>query len=410
MQISSTIQFTGKKPPKKPKIQNKGLIAASYAGPLAATPAGFAALGIFKFIKPTSRLTSEETAILRRGAREGLRQSGLYDEGVRIYRMQEVSLPKLKDVITNFSSYKKSYISGAERAFSNFDNSKSNNIGEVVNKSFKALSPVKYTGKDKKALNAIKTEIRETANSKTGLVKIFECAQGKIATDIPQEMQEMLNGLRNAMVDCYAKAVGLNFKLGNNAAYLPHANKIITPDKSLQTSVFHEMGHALNKNGSVILKALQKARPMAKILPGIILVAALLNKRKTTDEQSLADNKRQRVKDFIKRNAGKLTALSILPMVAEEGIASLRGGKIAKDLFKDGKLTKEILNKVNKTNLAGFATYVLYAVGMVVAANTAVKVKDNIQAKYEAKQEAKYQAKLKKYEQKMTEKAATVAL
>ena len=149
----------------------------------------------------------------------------------------------------------------------------------------------------------------------------------------------------------------------------------------------------------------RSVRPAAMMLPGIILAAALLNKRKTTDEQLPTDSKLQRLKDTVKRNADKLTALAILPMIAEEGIASLRGGKIAKDLFKDGKLTKEILNKANKTNAAGFASYVLYAIGMVAAANTTIKIKDKMQAKYEAKQEAKYQAKLEKYNQKIAAKA-----
>ena len=197
----------------------------------------------------------------------------------------------------------------------------------------------------------------------------------------------------------------LKHKTGLNSSYLYNANKIITPDKSLQTSSFHEMGHALNNNGGVILKALRQCRPVAMLLPGIVLTAALLNKRKTTDEQLPTDSKFQRLKDFVKRNAGKLTALAFVPTLLDEGLASLRGGKIAKDLFKDGKLTKEILNKVNKTNMAGFATYVLTLVGAVAAAKISISVKDKVQAKYEAKQEAKYQAKLNKYNQKMAAKA-----
>ena len=409
MQVNSTVSFTGKKPPKKPKTQNRGLVAASYAGSLAAIPTSVAAVGATKAMKAASKLNPEETAMLRRGAREGLRQSGLYDKGVRIYRMQEITLPKMRDVIKNFSSYKNSYIDGIKRNFSNLDNFQDKSVGEMIDTVVKTFMPIKFTRKDKKALNALRAEIQE-AGSRTNLSgKVFQNMSEKAATDMPEEMQQLTAGIKEAVTDIAAKGTAITYKLGNNAAYLPRANKIITPDKTLQTSVFHEMGHALNNNGGVILKALSKSRPAAKTLPAVILAVALLNKRKTTDEQSASDGKIQRVKDFVKRNAGKLTALSILPMVAEEGIASLRGGKIAKDLFKDGKLSKEILSKVNKTNLAGFASYAAYMAGMVAIANLTIKVKDKLQAKYEAKEDAKYQTKLEKYNAKMAAKEAAKA-
>lgn len=395
MQINSTVSFTGKKPPKKPKTQNKGLITAGYASTLAAAPTAVAHVGAFGIMKKVSQLTPEETVMLRRGAREGLRQSGLYDKGVRIYRMQEVPLPKLRDVIQNFGSYKDSYINGIENAFVKIGNTKDNSIIGVANTLFKAFIPVKFTRKDRKALNAYKRNIPEKAAQQ----------QAARIANLPEDIRGAAKNLSDVVCDSILKVASLKHKTGLNSSYLYNANKIITPDKSLQTSSFHEMGHALNNNGGVILKALRQCRPVAMLLPGIVLTAALLNKRKTTDEQLPTDSKFQRLKDFVKRNAGKLTALAFVPTLLDEGLASLRGGKIAKDLFKDGKLTKEILNKVNKTNMAGFATYVLTLVGAVAAAKISISVKDKVQAKYEAKQEAKYQAKLNKYNQKMAAKA-----
>lgn len=165
--------------------------------------------------------------------------------------------------------------------------------------------------------------------------------------------------------------------------FFPKTNKIILPEKLLQTSVFHEMGHALNCNDGKILKLLQKSRYVSKFAPIVILMISLLNKRKTTDEPS--NNKSVRILDGIKKNAGKLTTLAMLPMVLEEGIASLRGDKIARGLVKDGKLTKEILNKVRLNNVIGFATYVLSVVATVLSTKLAIKFKDNIQKKYETK-------------------------
>lgn len=168
------------------------------------------------------------------------------------------------------------------------------------------------------------------------------------------------------------------------------------------------MGHALSAD-STFVKTLQKVTPVAMMIPGLVLTAALLNKRKAGDESQPTDGKFQKLKDAVKKNAGKLTALAFVPMLAEEGIASLKGGKIAKNLFKDGKLSKELLNKVRLTNASNFAGYILLAAGAVLGTKLAIKVKDNLQAKYEAKQEAKYQAKLEKYNAKMALKAEKAA-
>ena len=386
---------------KKPKTRNKGIITANYAAPFAAVPTGIAAGGILKFMKQVSKLSPEETTLLRRGAREGLKQSGLYDKGVRAYRMQEVSLPKLKDAIKDFPKYKDALINRIAKFNGVIEKNLESgefDTGKFIDSMFKVFSPVKYGRKDKKALNALQTEVNANVAKRMGKMK-----------HMPEEIQQTIKSSLESLSGLMAKMQGMMFKTGSNACYLPNANKIITPDKTLQTSIFHEMGHALNNNGGIIMKTLQKARPVAMALPGIILLASILNKRKVNDEQLPTDSKFQRLKDGIKRNAGKLTALAMLPVVAEEGIASLRGGKIAKGLFKDGKLTKEILNKVRLTNLGGFATYALSLIGAVATVKLAIKVKDNIQAKHEAKVDAKYQAKLEKYNHKMAKKAEKAA-
>lgn len=380
MQLSFT-KFTppprNNSEPKKPKVKNKGFIRASYASSFAAMPVGILGLPVLKRMKKVSQLNPDETVMLRKGVQEGLKQSGLYEKGVRAYRLHEVPFPKLKNIFKGFSF---------ERLSEKMTNLETSDIENTANTIFETFTGIKYGKKDEKALNAIKEEIKITIAKKT--------AKRAKQFNIPEETSNIANSFKEPINGILAKSQALMFKTGSNACYLPNANKIITPDKSLQTSVFHEMGHALNNNGGAILKWLQKCRSIATMAPGIILTLALLNKRKTTDEKS--DNKIQNFFDGIKKNAGKLTALAMFPMVAEEGIASLRGGKIAKNLFKEGKLSKTILNKVRLTNLCGFSTYALATVGMAFAAKTAVKVKDNIQAKYEQKLEDKYQKKLEK--------------
>ena len=321
--------------------------------------------------------------------------------------MQEVSLPKLKDAIKDFPKYKDALINRIAKFNGVIEKNLESgefDTGKFIDSMFKVFSPVKYGRKDKKALNALQTEVNANVAKRMGKMK-----------HMPEEIQQTIKSSLESLSGLMAKMQGMMFKTGSNACYLPNANKIITPDKTLQTSIFHEMGHALNNNGGIIMKTLQKARPVAMALPGIILLASILNKRKVNDEQLPTDSKFQRLKDGIKRNAGKLTALAFAPMLVEEGAASLRGGKIAKDLFKlgklstvieDGKLSKELLNKVRLANITKFAGYAVLAAGTVAATKLAIKIKDKLQARYEAKQEEKYQAKLEKYNQKMAVKEA----
>ena len=318
---------------RQPKIRNKGIIRASCIPMAITTPASVASIKLINIMKKVSNISKGDSIELSKAVQKGLHETGLYDKGVRVYKIKENPtlsefMKKIIELVKKFITKKvdKNSISETETLVKNL---------------------TKYDRKDLKALNAITEEVRGNEE--------------------------------------IAKFQALIFKEGANACYLPHANKIITPDKSLQTSVFHEMGHALNNNGGMLLKVLQKARPLAKITPAIILLIALLNKRKTTDKPKENDSKLQKGADFVKKNAGILTGLSFVPMILEEGIASLRGQKIAKNLIKTGELSKELFKKVKLTNLCGFASYALAGIIGYIGAKLAVKVKDKIQAEYETK-------------------------
>lgn len=330
---------------KDPKFRNKGFIRGQLAGSLASTALVFPSVATLGFMKKVSKLDKTDLIELKRASGKGLADSGLKAKGVRLTELTETSFRKiLKDI----SSGK---------------------------------NPVIWNKKDKKALRAIREEI---ANSKRF-----------------KRMCKMLKKYdidSSTMLDSASKIQSLHFKLGMNACFLPKANKIVTPSKTLKTSIFHEMGHALNANGNPILKGLQKCRPAAMIIPGIVLAMSLLNKHKVGEEKS--QNKVKGTLDTIKDNAGKITAIAMAPMVVEEAIASLRGGKIAKNLVKSGDLSKNILKKVRLTNLGGLSSYALALVGTVFATKVAISAKDKIQANYETKKINKQIAKQNKLDAK----------
>lgn len=363
------------KPPKEPKIKNKGAARAQYASSIVALPIVAGSLGVNQCMRKASELSAEDSAQLTKTARQGLKDSGLYEKGARIYKMTEVSL---KEVLTPVKKVIKNIFSG------NLENIESD--VKSINKS------LKYGKKDHRAINAFLDNGKKLKEN-TLLLKLFPADKNAAENSQAKELSKNIG-------KALGKMQTLSVKLGHNAYCLTENKKIIIPNKHLQTSAFHEMGHALNASGGILLKGLQKCRPLATIVPAVILFASLENKRKVTDETKPDDSILQKGKDFTKRNAGKLTFLAMLPMVAEEGIASLRGQKIAKNLVKSGDLSKNLFRKIKLTNLCGFSTYLLGAAAATATVKAAINIKDKIQEKYEAKQMAKYELKLQKWKAK----------
>lgn len=342
------------------KTRNKGFIRGQYAGTLAATPIALLNTAAVVGMRKISEISKKDSIDLSIATQEALKKSGLAEKGVKVYKVKEVDV---------FSKLKKMYTNILPRT------SKGENVDFKEFEDF--LSLFKIRKKDAKPVGAMVEELKgnklanKILNSKT-----FKQYSG--------DSDEFLLKTANRQL--------LQFKMGMNAGFLPKANKILIPDKHLQTSVFHEMGHALNANGNIILKALQKCRPLAMIVPPVVLLISLLNKRPKNSEKlenTTTKNKIQNVKDGIKNNAGLITGLSMLPMLAEEGLASLRGQNLAKNLVKEGTLSKELFKKIKLTNLGGFASYATAILATIVTCEVAIKVKDNIQKKYEAKQALK---------------------
>ena len=164
--------------------------------------------------------------------------------------------------------------------------------------------------------------------------------------------------------------IGKTLKDGKNACYTFNSKKIIMPEKELSLTFFHEAGHALNANCSKIGKALQKCRPSIVLAAPVSLIALCKTKKAPGEEPK---NTTDKVTTFIKNNAGKLAFVSCLPILIEEGLASIKGQKLAKKL-----LSPELAKKVTKCNLLGFSTYLLMAICCSLGVYLGVKVKDSI--------------------------------
>ena len=158
---------------------------------------------------------------------------------------------------------------------------------------------------------------------------------------------------------------------GMNACYLTNSKKILMPDANkLSLAGFHEAGHAMNANLGKATKLLQKSRKLTALALPIVAIA-LLKKPKAEGEKP--QGAWDKATTFIQNHAGILTASTFIPTIAEEGLATLRGNKFAKEL-----LSPDLAKKVVKSNRYGMATYVAMAALFGTAAYLAVKVKNAI--------------------------------
>lgn len=156
---------------------------------------------------------------------------------------------------------------------------------------------------------------------------------------------------------------------GLNAGYARN-NKIYMPENKVSFLAFHEIGHSINFNNSKFWKGMQKLRMPALALASLPMIYGAISKESKA-ENGKELNKKQKINNFIRNNAGKLSFATMLPVLAEEGMATIRGQKLANQL-----LPKNIARKVLKGNAVAYTSYLITALGFAAAAYTAVKVKD----------------------------------
>jgi hypothetical protein len=161
---------------------------------------------------------------------------------------------------------------------------------------------------------------------------------------------------------------------GKNAFYHPISKDIMVNVDKLGSASFHEMGHALNASGSKFLKALSIGRHVTKRFVPVILAVGLLksNKKDGQEPNGVID----KTTTFIKNNVGKLTFAALIPTLAEEGIASIRGSHLAKKV-----LSPEVLKKLNKSYFLAWTTYLLASLLAAGTVKLSTVVRDKIAEK-----------------------------
>lgn len=148
---------------------------------------------------------------------------------------------------------------------------------------------------------------------------------------------------------------------GENAFYADSLKLAVAP-KNKPSLILHELGHAINAHKGKFLKFLQTTRgKLTALAPALVLLNNFSQK---------SDNE----KTFIERNAGKIGFLAFLPTIIEEGIASIRGIKAAKQIKQT--VDKSINLKPLKRNYA-FAWMTYLISGIIFGIGTKLSLMEN---------------------------------
>ena len=164
-------------------------------------------------------------------------------------------------------------------------------------------------------------------------------------------------------------------------------NSVCVNKDKLPLATFHEMGHAFNFNNSKFWKSMQKVRSPLMIAGSLMcLLPAFTKEHKAKEGEELT--RKQKFVNGLRKASPFLAVASFVPMVAEESMATIRGNKWAKEVFKDAP---ELAKKVAKSNKWGLVSYVVTALAAGFGTWVAKKVKDNSDAKKAKKSLAAHQ-------------------
>lgn len=148
-----------------------------------------------------------------------------------------------------------------------------------------------------------------------------------------------------------------------------YINREISPNL-----LFHELGHAHNSKCSKISKKIMPYYAKSQHIPFIIAIASLiLSEEKPKDGKELT--KFQKAKNIFRKTLPFIAAASSFPCLFEEGTATLKGNKWARNM-----LSPALAKKVVKGSKFGFLTYATVPIAAFLISFLGAKYKDFLQS------------------------------
>ena len=225
--------------------------------------------------------------------------------------------------------------------------------------------------------NAAKIAYRQNPllNNKVTVTDINLSNWARISTDLAQKRKQQgcdKKGIfRRKISDEEFKESLRVYARGRNACYYPCFSQVLVNKEKKANAVFHELGHAINSKGSGFKNLLANTRGKAvKLMPFVFGISMLTPKNR---EENPENNNIYKALLLFKKYSGLILSACMLPMVMEEGMASINAKKLGKEV-----LSPELYKKMNNMNLKAFCSYFLLMVFAGAGLTFANYVKDKI--------------------------------
>lgn len=184
---------------------------------------------------------------------------------------------------------------------------------------------------------------------------------GKINKHFTKDIKDInkLDYLANEMLYKHGLLEKVERFIGpNGKAFFDHSKNIIVTGKDQYSSLFHEIGHAIQENNTVLLKKLQRFRGHYTILS--LALYALMSQRPKRD------NGDQSIGSKISKSDVIVPLLAFSPELITEAKASQEGLKFLKQKLNSGVIEKSLYKNIKKSYITCFSTYLFIPVSIIL--------------------------------------------
>lgn len=186
--------------------------------------------------------------------------------------------------------------------------------------------------------------------------------------NITPEEQAKLPSLAKEMLEQHGlkDKVEINYKGGKGEAFYTHtgdperkirANSILV-GKDTHSSLFHEIGHAVEENNTTIFKKLQRGRGRYAYIS--MLLYAMLSGRKQQNDGSYS------IGSALSKADVAIPLIAFAPELITEAKASLTGLKFLKEKKIAGKISESLYKNTRHSYLACFGTYLFVPLSIII--------------------------------------------
>lgn len=141
-------------------------------------------------------------------------------------------------------------------------------------------------------------------------------------------------------------------------AFYTHDGNFIKVGPEQHSSLFHEIGHAIEENNTSIFKRLQRGRGKYAYLS--MLLYAMLSGREQQQDGSYS------IGSSLTKADVAVPLLAFAPELITEAKASFEGLKFLKEKLKAGAITESLYKNTKRSYLACFGTYLFVPLSIII--------------------------------------------